>query len=180
MSPCLHQHIFTFSFALAPEMTQPYSSLQASWQINSWCAAEHKHQFHHKGGGRNMQLRARTPFLGSSLHFRVSLMQLSNCSLISIAKIFYLTLVSTICKGGGRVRSWSHLYNPSSSLLCFSSSGIHFIPLILLPRITITIIPYALLIGMKNHRIIWAERHVWKSSDPTPCSEPGLAWFVMC
>lgn len=131
-------------------------------------------------GRQERAAESRDPLLGSSLFFVVSLTQLPSCSFSFTAKLFYLTSVSIICKGGSRVRSWSCLYNPSSLLLCFSSTGIHFIPLILLPRITITIIPYAIVIFIKNHRVIWAERHVWKSSNPTPCSKQGLPWFGMC
>lgn len=43
----------------------------------------------------------------------------------SYSWVVLLDKVSKICKGGGRARSWSHLYNPSSLSLCFSSTGTH-------------------------------------------------------
>lgn len=59
---------------------------------------------HHEGAGRVLQLRARIPFLGRILHFRVSLMQLT-LQFIFIDQLLYLKSVSTICKDGGRARS---------------------------------------------------------------------------
>lgn len=79
---------------LAPTITQPCSNLQASTQINPQCASAQKTQFHHKGWGRNMHRRGGIPFLGSSLQFRVSLMQLSKRSFIFITK--HLMPVSSV------------------------------------------------------------------------------------
>lgn len=91
------------------------------WQLISFVADQFlmcfstEAPFHHDGAGRDLQLRAGIPFLGRILHFRVSLMQLT-LQFIFIDQLLYLKSVSTVCKSGGRARSWSCLYNPSTLL----------------------------------------------------------------
>lgn len=76
-----------------------------------------------------MQLRGGIPFLGRGLQFRVSSTQLKNCSLIS--KVKYLLPVF-----------------PSATFPL--PEGIHFMPLLLWPWITLIVILYALFICMKE------------------------------
>lgn len=130
------------------------------WQLISFVADQFQvcfstqTPFHHQGRGRNL-LRAGISFLGRILHCRVSLMQLILQSIFNRSAAFFEVSVYNLQRWWQSKKSILsvQLFHPSSLLLHFSSTGINLIPLIFLPRITITLSPHPLLICMKNHRI---------------------------